>query len=317
MRIVNRGDKALEVAVDPRLFWFEITPPDRRHSRKRQALVCRLPNPLFPSTVLPELVVRLEPGEGAVQDIDPRAYCSPRAGARPFVPGALVVSHFGWPESTRSGRRSGRQFKTSVEQSPPFVAKLAEPSQTADQRESFVGQAKQLVAAPFELPAAYAAETVREPRAPALELVTVSGSDASTKRQVEVTLAVRNRSAQSQRVFLRREQLTFQVHGRDGVVICDAEPDRRHPSPMAFKLLRPGSELRVASRLYELCPVSTFDHAGTYLIFAYFDATHNGIAYGLAAFTGRIFTHHPALVRVLSGPSTPPVPLHLLRFRDH
>ena len=59
--------------------------------------------------------------------------------------------------------------------------------------------------------------------------------------------------------------------------------------------------MTITSRLVELCPKGTFSRPGFYLVHARFDAMHNGEAYDLDAYVGRVATHSPANVRIRTG----------------
>ena len=92
----------------------------------------------------------------------------------------------------------------------------------------------------------------KSPEPFALELR--NGSDARDETKATVALALANRSNRARHIYFRREFVSFEVSGPDGVTICDPEPDGRAPNRQAFPLLNPGGSLTTTSRLVELCP---------------------------------------------------------------
>jgi hypothetical protein len=161
------------------------------------------------------------------------------------------------------------------------------------------GSVKLLTGTPFELGSDYARPTKLEDERLALELV--RGSDALTESNTAVTLKLVNRGKRPERVYFRREFVSFQVTGPDGPVICDPQPDTRAPDRQAFALLNPAGSLTVTSRMIELCPDDTFARPGLYVVEAEFDAFADGKEFGMNAFTGRLVAERGVVVRVQKG----------------
>jgi hypothetical protein len=166
---------------------------------------------------------------------------------------------------------------------------------------------KQLAGPELTLQSSYA-EWSRRPaatRAPSddnpLEINLVQGSDARTEHTATVQLTLHNRSKRKVLLYFRREFVTFEVVGPNGITVCNPTPDRRSPDRSAFVSLTPGSKKAYSSRLAELCPRDTFDMPGLYLVNARYDATASGSDLNLAAYTGSVETERPANVRIRVG----------------
>ena len=188
---------------------------------------------------------------------------------------------------------------------------MAEPAETqgslpsAEIADSSERRVKELLGTPFTLGSNFA-NAVAEPRTPAgkdpgLEL-TLSGSDASNEGSVTATTTITNRGKRKQDLYFRRELVTYEVSGPDGVFQCDAEPDRRSPADRsAVQTLRPGGKSSAVTRLIEMCPAHAFARPGLYLVHARFDAADPATDLGFNAFMGRLVSQKPALVRVRHG----------------
>ncbi|HEY3496126.1 MAG TPA: hypothetical protein VGK73_15615, partial [Polyangiaceae bacterium] len=161
------------------------------------------------------------------------------------------------------------------------------------------GSVKILTATAFELGSDYAPPAKLPEETLALELE--RGSDALSESQVTVTVRLINRSKAPERVYFRREFVSYQVSGPDGPLICDAQPDSRAPDRQAFSLLNPGGSLTVTSRLVELCPDDTFARPGIYVVEAAFDAFADGKEFGFDSFVGHLVADRAVVVRVQTG----------------
>jgi hypothetical protein len=142
---------------------------------------------------------------------------------------------------------------------------------------------------------------------PGLEL-SLTGSDASSEITATATTVITNRGKKKEDLYFRRELVTYEVSGPDGVFQCDAKPDNRSPADRsAVSTLRPGGRLSAVTRLVEMCPARALARPGLYLVHARFDAADPANDLGFKAFMGRLITKKPALVRVRQGqlPFTP------------
>ena len=322
--VVNRGTEAALVDFDARLLTLEILPPvpepeaNAKPSKAVKAkkppkpVLCRLPADVIPSSVDPALAIKLEPGEGLVLNFDPRLYCFGKSPA-PLVEGAQVSARFGWSPKLKVTWKGGKREEQLAVQKEPFVAEPVEARGSlpgAD--EAGERRIKELSGTPFTLGSNFTsagkppAQAAAAPP-PGLEL-SVSGSDAQDEGMVTATTTITNRGPRRQDVYFRRELITYEVSGPDGVFQCDPKPDRRSPADRSqVQTLRPGGKFSAVSRLIEMCPAHTFARPGLYLVHARFDAADPATDLGYNAFMGRLVSAKPALVRVRRGelPFTP------------
>lgn len=333
--LVNRGSEPISVVFDLRLLALEVTPPvpppDEKSVRQRikppKTVTCTLPKDMVPSSENPELQETLAPGEGLVDSFDVRLYCMPRQGSNPLVPGATVTVSFGFPEKTKLMWRRGGSQRVPLEQVPPFVARrveelgslparASEPSpppatSSANEANAADGQiraprsdawaVKQVTAPGVVLGSDYQEPAIEAPPDTALELVLTQGSDARTEREATVSAALVNRSQRSQRLYFRRELLSFELSGPSGFVQCAPGPDSQMPDRQSFTTLGPGRRVSAVSRLIELCPAGALRAPGLYLVQARFDTSAAAARTGLQTFDGRLLTAKPAWVRVRTG----------------
>lgn len=315
--IVNEGDDPVNLVADARLLWFEVSVP----GRKRQKVTCRLPDAQFPDAVESRLTVTLNPGEGVVEAFDPRLYCFASSGQRALVPGAMVTPYFGWKEQNKTVWQRGKRAAKPEEK--PFVAELVteagDEDEAPERPAGATGDAgagddvspglKRIAGQPFALRSEYKEwsstriaddDKLRQQPGP-LELRLTQGSDAQAERNATVTLALKNRSPDKQTVYFRRELVSFEVVGPEGIVTCDPQPDNRAPDRQAFSTIRKNRAINATSRMIELCPQHTFRRPGLYLVHARFDATHAGEELDMNAFTGRVVSLSPATVRIRTG----------------
>ena len=298
MSIENTGDSSARVVADPRLLSFEVKVPGK-HKPTR----CELPADMFPKKADHRLWVQLGPGEGIEQSFDPRLYCFAAGGQWKLVPGSLITPRFGWDQKKKYTWKRGK--KVPVKPSEPFVARAADGDRDEDEAPDGI---KELDGQPFALKSKYAKwaktrleeDRKRKHDAP-IEMRMAQGSDAHAERTATVAIKLKNRSKHRQRLYFRRELVSFEVMGPDGLTNCDAQPDLRAPDPQAFLSLAPGRTMTITSRLVELCPTGTFGRPGLYLVHARLDAAEDGSDFGLDAFTGRLFSEQPATIRIRSG----------------
>lgn len=325
--VVNRGTEAAVVDFDTRLLTLEVLPPvaePELDSAKAKAkpvkakkppkpALCRLPADVVPSSVDPALAIKLEPGEGLVQNFDPRLYCLGKA-PWPLVEGAQVSARFGWPLKMKVTWKGGKREEQPGVQREPFVAEPSEAQGSlpgTEARETSERRIKELSGTPFTLGANFANELKLPVGAaappPGLEL-TISGSDAADEGVATATTTFTNRGPRKQDLYFRRELITYEASGPDGVFQCDPEPDKRSPADRSsVQTLRPGGKFSAVSRLIEMCPAHAFARPGLYLVHARFDAADPATDLGFNAFMGRLVSAKPALVRVRHGelPFTP------------
>lgn len=305
MTVTNSGKHPVLVSSDPRLLWFEVKVPG-----KRAKTTCRLPSELVPDHRIRRLDVILPPGRGFVRDFDPRFYCFSAGDQKALVPGAVITAHFGWKQKTKVSWKRGRRVETEILE-PPFVAETP-PTRRRTRRKQPRAELKPergLHAESFALRSSYISWAATKPPPeekekgwePKLELSMARGSDASSERSTLVTVKLHNPTKRTVAAYFRRELVTFEVMGPDGLETCNAQPDLRAPDRQAFLSVSPGRTLSISSRLVELCPRGTFSRPGLYLVTARFDANDRGQRFGMRAFTGRVVAAKPVTIRVRTG----------------
>lgn len=318
-RIRNAGKRPVRVAADPRLLWFEVRVPGKK---KRQT--CRLPESLFPKFADKDFSLVLRPGDSFSQRFDPRLYCFAAGGQTDLVSGSVVYPRFGWPKQHVTTWKHGKKITTEKLQAPFAVTPPGRPPSSrggkgdaptkADGPPKTETHLKVVEGKAFALNTAYAGwskdalpgepdkaqESDWDSPEPTLSMTT--GSDAAAERMATVSVRLKNPSARRKLVvYFRRELMSFEVMGPDGVTSCEPEPRTRFPEPQAFTTLGAGKSIVVTSRLVELCPRGTFDRPGLYLIRARFESKDSGEDFGLQAFTGRVVADQPATVRIRGG----------------
>ncbi len=319
--IVNRGTEPVRVVPDLRTLSLEITPPQpepvkgKRKPPPPKPVTCALPRDLFPNEGDAELEQVLKPGEGLVDSFDPRLYCLSKKGVSPLVPQATVVARLGWPEKTKTVWKKGQRQQVVLEQSAPFIARRDMPegslpaappvtsesaSHEAVAPRSDAEAVKQLVATPITLDDSY-----RKPETPPddepLRLILSRGSDAKTEADATISVALSNVGKKTERVFFRRELISFEVSGPSEVFTCDPGPDERAPDRTSLTSLRPGRRISAVSRLIELCSQGAFRRPGLYLVHARYDSTSVHDFNSPPFYHGRLFSHEPVVVRIHQG----------------
>jgi hypothetical protein len=332
LAVVNRGSEPMAVAFDPRLLTLEVLPPpDPKAKKPAKPRVCRLPDELRPTRADAAYTVSLAPGHGLVEAFDPRLYCMPQGGVSPFVPGAAVSAELGWPVKTKTVWQKGKRVEEVLPQTPPFVARVAPPAEASDAGTepsaapdagaapnedagseivmtdtSDAGASrphdegiKELHSTPFTLGNDYT--TPPAPAAVGLTFEVTQGSDAKSEATATVTVKLANRGSTATDVYFRRELVTLEVSGADGVETCAPGPDDRSPDRQAFTHLAPGGSITVTSRLAELCTQETFARPGLYLVRGSFDGVVSGAEFGFDAFVGHLAAERAVTVRIRTG----------------
>lgn len=276
VNVINQSLQPLRVATDPRLLTFTARVPG-----KAQSIACEVPKALQPKGRHIDTEV-LSPGETYQFRVDPRMYCFESGDQTILVPGTFLVPAYGWEEATRTRWSWGRRYQERLAQHQPFAGQFvgpqAEPEEQVAQRPGL----KRLVGEGFALRSEYQGwaktrlpehELGDAPRA-GLKLSISHGSDAAHARDVAVTVRLENRSAETHRVYFRRDLVSFIVDGPDGQTECDATAaEWRAPDPQAFTTLRPGAVESFTTRLLEFCPAQSFQRPGFYYVRAVLPGT--------------------------------------------
>jgi hypothetical protein len=327
LQLSNLGSTPIELIADAGLLWFQVTLPG-----KAAPDVCRLPEPLWPKTMRRRAHMELGAGQKFSRRFDPRFFCFAELDQKLLVPGATVKPLFGWPHETEVSTRGGKRTVNALPPRPPFVAwvKAADPappspseqSEAADKNSADQNPAEsdteqggdigawetpkegiKLLEGPTLVLSSLYAEWSRPVPSDKLSNVTllmVGGSDAEDEKSATVAVAPFNGSPVPQLLFVRRDLIDYQVEGPDGSFECESA-EIGAPDFASFATLAPGKGERMVVRLIEICPRGSFTRPGLYTVRASFDARWSGQTLGLEAFTGRLTTPRPALVRVRGG----------------
>jgi hypothetical protein len=318
----NSGSNPIGIIADPGLLWFEVAAPGRAPQ------VCRLPEPLWPTTMQRRDVAVLYPREHFSRTFDPRFFCFSELGQTLLVPGAHVTPKFGWPRETPRTPARQRAVSTAAPLvRGPFVAWPLPPapaglqpasplrgrSHSAEVDSNGGANAPRLPTeglesiqgATLELPASYSAWLGTPHGEPSdVQLVMIAGADADDERNVVATFALVNATDQPQQIFVRREVVQYEVRGPDGYFVCPAS-DTGTPDLNSYTTLPPHGAERYAVRLIEVCPRRSFARPGLYEVQATLAAHWNGHDIGLDAFVGQLDSLRSSFVRVRSGDRSP------------
>jgi hypothetical protein len=150
-----------------------------------------------------------------------------------------------------------------------------------------------------------------------LKLEVVKGSDSLTARGAEVTVRVTNEGARSQRLFIRRQLITYYLLGPEGLSVCSTDEGEHAPDEQSFTTLAPGHHIQLVTRLVEFCPDSIIDRPGFYLVGAELRASADSNEPGVDAFEGTLYTTRGKIVRIQKGDQPfvdRNVPRHVLLF---
>lgn len=127
------------------------------------------------------------------------------------------------------------------------------------------------------------------------------GSDSLTARGAEVTVRITNRGHRAERLFVRRELISYYLLGPEGLSVCAADPELRAPDGQSFTTLGPGKQIQFVTRLVEFCPGELLDRPGFYLVGAELQASNESNEPGVDAFEGTLYTTRGKIVRIQKG----------------
>lgn len=131
-----------------------------------------------------------------------------------------------------------------------------------------------------------------------LKLSISSGSDAPSARDVSVTVRLDNISSVSQRVYFRRDLVSFVIKGPDGEHQCQAASAAfRAPEQQAFTTIAAGKSASFTTQLLEFCPAESFSRPGFYYVSAVLPGTATANAEE-DVFTGKLAASKPRPVRL-------------------
>ncbi|MBX3182271.1 MAG: hypothetical protein KIT72_09545 [Polyangiaceae bacterium] len=338
-QLTNFGEHPVVVVADPRLLWFEVEVPGKRTKRRtcrlpeglfpkavdRDFAILLRPGDTFEQRFDPRLYCFAAGGQtelvaGSVVHPRfgwPRVYTTSwqrgKAVKTEKLSAPFVVSPPEPPRAERARSAQSRRAGAAAEATAAAKAKRPAPSLSTHLRSiegqgfglksAYAGWSKDALSPDGALsPEASQADEDDPFSPPTPQLTAMVGSDAEAERTATITIQLKNPSRErSLSVFFRRELLSFEVMGPDGLRTCEPEPRTRAPEAQSFTTLGPGKSIQVVSRLVELCPRRTFDRPGLYLVRARLDAQTRGDDAGVDAFTGRVVASAPASVRIRSG----------------
>ena len=293
MRVENTGDVPVRLVADARLLSLVITPPDATAKKKSKPIVCTLPADMRPIGDVDRAVV-LAPKRSYAESFEPRLYCFGAKATAALVGGAKVVGHLGWMKSHGT--------------SAPFVVSPFEGVEPAVRSE------KEIVATETDIPAgsgdpspnttasASPPKAGDDPYPTKLALASPKQIDVEAPRDLPMTVTVKNEGVRSVTVLLRPETLAFDVIGPHSTNHCSWPVRVGGTVREAFTTLGAKRGESVSVLLDALCPESTFDQAGLYIVRPRLDTRHaDGEAVGLSAFAGEIIGTRTTLLRVHRG----------------
>jgi hypothetical protein len=295
MRVENTGDVPVRLVADARLLTFELSSdPEAGKKKAKKPIVCALPVDMRPLGDVDRALV-LAPKRAYSETFDPRLYCFGTKSGAALAAGTHVVGHLGWMKSHGT--------------SAPFVVSPFEGV------EPEVRAVKELVSGSVDIgPDDAPRETLASTHPPPpkagddpyptkLSISSPKHVDVETTRDLSMTVHVKNEGVRSVTVLLRPETLAFEVTGPEHTTSFCGWPVRVGGTVReAFATLHPKRGESVSVLLDALCPDSTFDHPGLYVVRPRLDTRHaDGEEVGLTAFAGEIIGTQTTLLRVHRG----------------
>ncbi len=139
-------------------------------------------------------------------------------------------------------------------------------------------------------------------RGPRLAVRSTALADASSATEVTVTVTLSNEGQRSALMHFRNDDVGFTVTTPTGRVIrCARGGGPRGAVRDFFETLSPGHRRSLTLRLYELCPVDTFQRPGIYSVLADVELGEGGDTYSLPATVAQVKAERPTKLRVRTG----------------
>jgi hypothetical protein len=135
-----------------------------------------------------------------------------------------------------------------------------------------------------------------------LEITSAPFLEASSTARATITVTATNVGRRPMLVALHPRMLGFRVDGPDGVLRCSAMPPTHGIPRERFRTLAPGASSAMTLLLSEGCTRDALRRPGLYRIQTTLLAGESGAELGLAAYTDKVRTREPTLLRVLDGP---------------
>jgi hypothetical protein len=322
IRVENTGDVPVRIVADPRLLYFEVTPPAgfvdetananaKRAAPKRpeepKPVRCLLPDDARPATDEGrDLVVPAKRSWSAT--IDPLLYCFGARERAALVKGAEVKARFGWPLPAAKPATRGRTKPAAL--APPFVAA---PVGAAVGR---VAPAKELEAAPVALtedanrPSTGAStSTSASTNGSAVAVTVPEALDVAKGNEISATVSIANEGDKPLVLLFRPETLRFSVAGPAGSIACSSVRSVGSPIRELYSTLGVKGKASLTVLLTAICPADTFDEAGVYRVTPVLDTSSaSGRPIGLKTWDDVATGRTPLLLRVRSQRRPPAFP---------
>lgn len=301
MVVTNNGEVPVRFAADGRLLRFEMPKPDdpyespaKKKAKVTAPVVCKLPPDLRPASVVENRAVLLGPGARYEEVVSPALYCFDGASAKALVAGATITAKLGF-EPVKPARKNAPP-------TAPFVVEPAVANPT-------VSAQKELVSEPFVL-AAPAAVTPpadspvpanEDPGAPRIELGAPARVDTANEQTVAMTLKVKNVGGRPAALYMRRDNLMFDIDGPNGSAHCGQPIEYRRVPRDAFASLAPGASRTIDVWVGEMCSDVVFDRPGLYRVRPSLAFPVSSESETMRVWTETVTTEDSVLVRVREG----------------
>ncbi len=298
---------------------------------------CKLPAVMRPSGIAADRSLYLAPGAAYEEWVQPDLYCFAGRERAGLVAGTKVTPALGFAAAVPAATAAPKAGAPAPAPRPPFVAEpiggaesglapvkeivgevFSAPSDLAPPTAANQGQgaapatssepasaasSSRAGSADEEQAAASSADGSApfDPDAGRIELSLPPSVDAYEAERVEIAVTVRNRGKRSVLTRLRRDNLTFEVQGPAGTVICGGGPVQRNIPTDLLTPLAGGASDTLVIRMVEPCPNETFAQPGLYQVRAILELRPSSAGPGVRAFSATAVAKSSTLVRVQTG----------------
>lgn len=308
LRIANTGDRAIRIPADVRLLALEIEHKTTKGAKQKHK--CAAPRAMRPSSFPVKRELYLEPGDTYEEIFDPRLLCF-GAATDALAEGTRVKPVFGWSGAAGAKGPWAAQGVDRPEEHAPLR------HVTADELElPGTGMSKDAVAVHYPMPAMEREGSENGPASVAryeavdrnaaqLEIFVERFEDASSPRDVVLTIRAVNEGRRQLATLVRGRMLTFFVEelAHDGSVRSTVECAGQH-APHAIPIemmqdLRPGNTVRVPILLAEVCPRdAVFLRPGLYRVTPKLDPSVQGEGLEVEPYVADALARQSALIRL-------------------
>ena len=333
LAIENRSTAPVRLAIIPQLLQLEITPPKTEENtegeqkgkkktakQKKEDATIKCGVKKLPKAVSDSEMTELSPGQLLIYAFDPRRLCKDDSV---LSAGAQIKAMYGFPTNTKKKWKGGKLTTVEIEQKAPFVASRENsgedefvPLKHLNAEEFVLGSTyplADLTALPSEDAETSQAEDdtktgskrdekdssgEKSASGPEMKLRISQLGTSKSPEKLMVKVRIVNSSSKKQKLFVRREIITYEVTGPEASFTCRMHPSERHPAASEFRSLAAGGSTSFSTRLAEACPQGSWDTPGEYSVSARLTATASGEKFGMQAFTGIAVTNTPARLKV-------------------